>query len=184
MGDFSQGGVHKTDGFRWVIFQRGGEYTKPMGFDGWFFKGGSTQNQWDLMGFGIVFYCLWKLSARGVYFGKYGNDNELNHLIRYSSCNDLFSSVLSYPVYQSHPLRMPRSSTADEWFLVDDEVASPARKIDRFAAIQMSFPLPGTIRRTAQCHQREHQLFLWLLRRSNRLSPHQTWKEAARWPRN
>ena len=32
-----------------VIFQRG-EYTKPMGFDGCFFKGGSTQNQWDLMG--------------------------------------------------------------------------------------------------------------------------------------
>ena len=26
-----------------------GEYTKPMGFDGWFFKGGSTQNRWALM---------------------------------------------------------------------------------------------------------------------------------------
>ena len=33
MGDFSKGGVHKTDGLWWVIFQRG-EYTKPMGFDG------------------------------------------------------------------------------------------------------------------------------------------------------
>ena len=32
-----------------VIFQRG-EYTKPKGFDGWFFKGGSTQNRWILMG--------------------------------------------------------------------------------------------------------------------------------------
>ena len=32
-----------------VIFQRG-KYTKPMGFDGWFFKGGSTQNRWALMG--------------------------------------------------------------------------------------------------------------------------------------
>ena len=30
-GDFSKGGVHKTDGFWWVSFQRG-EYTKPMGF--------------------------------------------------------------------------------------------------------------------------------------------------------
>ena len=49
MGDFSKGGVHKTDGLWWVIFQRG-EYTKPMGFDGWFFKGGSTQNRWALMG--------------------------------------------------------------------------------------------------------------------------------------
>ena len=49
---FSKGGVHKTDGFWWVLFQRG-EYTKPMGFDGWFFKGGSTQNRWVLMGFGI-----------------------------------------------------------------------------------------------------------------------------------
>ena len=47
--EFSKGGVHKTDGFRWVIFQRG-EYTKPMAFDGWFFKGGSTQNRWLLMG--------------------------------------------------------------------------------------------------------------------------------------
>ena len=37
-----------------VIFQRG-EYTKPMGFDGWFFKGGSTQNRWGLMGFGMFF---------------------------------------------------------------------------------------------------------------------------------
>ena len=49
MGDFSKGGVHKTDGFWWVIFQRG-EYIKPMDFDGWFFKGGSTQNRWILMG--------------------------------------------------------------------------------------------------------------------------------------
>ena len=85
--DFSKGGVHKTDGFWWVIFQRG-EYTKPMGFNGWFFKGGTTQNQWVvmggffkggvhktyglLMGFGMFLYCFWKLSAGGVYFGKYG----------------------------------------------------------------------------------------------------------------
>ena len=33
MGDFSKGGVHETDGFWWVVFQRR-EYTKPMGFDG------------------------------------------------------------------------------------------------------------------------------------------------------
>ena len=49
MSDFSQGGVHKTDGFWWVIFQRG-EYIQPNGLDGWFFKGGSTQNRWILMG--------------------------------------------------------------------------------------------------------------------------------------
>ena len=47
MGDFSKGGVHKTDGLWWVIFQRG-EYMKPMDFDGWFFKGGSTWNRWLL----------------------------------------------------------------------------------------------------------------------------------------
>ena len=51
MGDFSKGGVHKTDGVWWVTFQRG-EYTKPMGFDGWLFKGGSTQNRWLVMDFG------------------------------------------------------------------------------------------------------------------------------------
>ena len=33
MGEFSKGGVHKTDGFCWVIF-----------------KGGSTQNRWVVMG--------------------------------------------------------------------------------------------------------------------------------------
>ena len=49
MGDFSKGGVHKTDELWWVSFQRG-EYMKPMAFDGWFFKGGSTQNRWALMG--------------------------------------------------------------------------------------------------------------------------------------
>ena len=35
MGDFSKGGVHETDGFWWVNFQRG-EYTKPMGFEKFF----------------------------------------------------------------------------------------------------------------------------------------------------
>ena len=38
-----------ASGFWWVIFQRG-EYTKPMGCDGWFSKGGSTQNRWAVMG--------------------------------------------------------------------------------------------------------------------------------------
>ena len=87
MGDFSKGGVHKTDGFWWVIFQRG-EYTKPMGCDGWLFKGGvhktdglwmgdfskggvhKTDGLWmgdfskgggeytKPMGFGILFYCF------------------------------------------------------------------------------------------------------------------------------
>ena len=49
MGDFPKGGVHKINGLWWVIFQRG-EYTKPMGFNGWFFTGGSTWNRWALMG--------------------------------------------------------------------------------------------------------------------------------------
>ena len=57
MGDFSKGGVHKTNEFWWVIFQRG-EYTKPMSFDGRFFKGGSTQNRWVLVGFKKKFYCF------------------------------------------------------------------------------------------------------------------------------
>ena len=52
-----------------VIFQRG-EYTKPKECNGWFFKGGSTQNRWALMGF-EDFSLLLKLSVRGVYSGKY-----------------------------------------------------------------------------------------------------------------
>ena len=71
VGDFSKGGVHKTNEFWWVIFQRG-EYTKPMNFGGWFFKAGSTQNRWLFDGFWNVFYGFQKLSARGVYFGKCG----------------------------------------------------------------------------------------------------------------
>ena len=54
MGDFSKGGVHKTDGFWRVIFQRG-EYTKPMGFDGF----------WN-------FIVPSKIKRLGVYFRKYG----------------------------------------------------------------------------------------------------------------
>ena len=38
---------------QWVF--KGGEYIKPMGFGGWFFKGGSTQNRWALTVFGIFF---------------------------------------------------------------------------------------------------------------------------------
>ena len=56
--DFSKGGVHKTDGFWWVIFQKG-EYTKPMGFDG----------------FGNVFLLVLKFKRPGRLFGQ----------IRYSS---------------------------------------------------------------------------------------------------
>ena len=57
MGEFSKGGVHKTDGLWWVSFRRGGGvYTKPMDFHGF----------WEF------FYGFEKLSARGVYFGKYG----------------------------------------------------------------------------------------------------------------
>ena len=39
-----------------VIFQRG-EYTKPMGFDGWFFKGGGEGKKIDgiWLGFGVCF---------------------------------------------------------------------------------------------------------------------------------
>ena len=56
MGDFSKGGVHKTNGFWWVIFQRG-EYTKPMAFDGWFFKGGGGGVH-KTNGFWWVWECL------------------------------------------------------------------------------------------------------------------------------
>ena len=68
--DFSKRGAHKTNGLWWVIFQRGG---------------GGTQNQWVMMGdfskgggvhktdgFWKSFLLPLKLSARGVYFGKYG----------------------------------------------------------------------------------------------------------------
>ena len=69
MGDFWKGGVHKTDGFCWMIFERG-EYTKPMTFDGWFFKGGvhKTDGFWWVifqrgeytkpMAFGMFFCCF------------------------------------------------------------------------------------------------------------------------------
>ena len=60
---FQRGGVHKTDGFWWVSFQRG-EYTKPMGFDGWLSKEGSTQNRWLLE----FFLLLLKIKRSGRLF--------------------------------------------------------------------------------------------------------------------
>ena len=36
-----------------------------MGFDGWFFKGGSTQNRWLLMGFCNVFFLHLKIKRPG-----------------------------------------------------------------------------------------------------------------------
>ena len=53
MGDFPKGGVHETDSFWWVIFQRG-EYTKPMGLMGDFSKGGVHKTD----GFWECFYCF------------------------------------------------------------------------------------------------------------------------------
>ena len=64
MDDFSKEGVHKTDGFWWVIFQRG-EYTKPMGFDGWFFKRGGVHKTDELW---------WMIFQRGEYTKPMGFD--------------------------------------------------------------------------------------------------------------
>ena len=55
MGDFAKGGVHEADGGFFYDFSKGGLH-KTDGF--W----------WVLECF---FFCFWKLSARGVYFGKY-----------------------------------------------------------------------------------------------------------------
>ena len=55
-------------GFGWTIFQRG-EYTKPMAFDGWFFKRGSTQNRWALDG---------RFFQRGEYMKPMGCDGFWN----------------------------------------------------------------------------------------------------------
>ena len=58
MGDFSKGGVHKTDGVLMDEFSKGGVHKTDGVFFGDFFKGGSTQNRWLLMGFGMFFYCF------------------------------------------------------------------------------------------------------------------------------
>ena len=83
MDDFSKGGVHKTDGFWWVIFQRG-EYTKPMGFHWWVFKGGvhETDGLWWVVKF---FYCFedWAPGA-------------------FISANTGFVSLLSYWSFNNH----------------------------------------------------------------------------------
>ena len=50
MCDFSKGGVHKTDGFRCVIFQRG-EYTKPIVFYGFWNVSFIASKNWALRAF-------------------------------------------------------------------------------------------------------------------------------------
>ena len=66
-GWFSKGGVHKTDGFWWVIF-KGGSTQNQWAFDGWFSKGGSTQNRWAFDGFWNVFLWLLKIKRPGRLF--------------------------------------------------------------------------------------------------------------------
>ena len=60
MDDFSEGGVHKTDGFWWVIFQKGGGGEKY------------TQNRWILMGFGICFTASRNWAPGAFIPAKYG----------------------------------------------------------------------------------------------------------------
>ena len=50
-----------------VIFQRG-EYTKPMGFDGWFFKGGEYTKPMAFDGFWSVLLLLLKIKRSGRLF--------------------------------------------------------------------------------------------------------------------
>ena len=59
MGDFSKGGVHKTNELWGVIFQRG-EYTKPMVFDG----------VWN------VFFVAFKRSGRLFWQIRYAKNSE------------------------------------------------------------------------------------------------------------
>ena len=65
-----------------VIFQGGGEYTKPMGLDGWFFPGGSTQNRWVLE----MFLLLLKIKRPGRLLQK----------IRYFDFNRCFSRFQTF----------------------------------------------------------------------------------------
>ena len=70
MGDFSKGGVHKTER---VLM-------------GDFSKGGVHRTKKFLRVLDSLSYCFWKLSARGVYFGKYGTSvqhkNSINREIQ------------------------------------------------------------------------------------------------------
>ena len=68
MDDFSKGGVHETDGFWWVIFQRG-EYTKSMAFDG----------------FGMFFLSLLKIKRPGCIFSA----NTVNDIFNYFESSEL-----------------------------------------------------------------------------------------------
>ena len=64
MGDFSKGGVHKTDGLWWVIFKGGGSTQNRWGLMGDFSKGGVHKTD----GFGIVFLLLLKIKRPGRLF--------------------------------------------------------------------------------------------------------------------
>ena len=106
---FQRGEYTKPNGFWWVMFSKGGVH-KTDGLWLWCFKGGSTQNRWVLMGFGMFSYCFQKLSARGVYFGKYGQSH-LPHksapvCSKVMTCRDFFSGwilVSSGPGFYLRP---------------------------------------------------------------------------------
>ena len=131
-------------------FQRG-EYTRPMGFDGWFFKGGSTQNRWALMGnfskggvhktnsFWNFIFCYWELSARGVYFGKYGMQKK---------SFEKFSGprVRKFNVFIQWVLILD----ADEW-ITNYRGSKPQGLITRSRGLKICFPTPFDVTLQSEC---------------------------------
>ena len=55
LDDFSKGGVHETDGFCWMIFQRGEGTQNRWVLINDFSKGGVHKTGGLLMGFGMFF---------------------------------------------------------------------------------------------------------------------------------
>ena len=88
--DFSKGGVHKTNGFWWVIFKGGSTQNRWL-LMGDFSKGGAHKTDGLLMGDfskgGVhktdglwnVFLLLLNIKRPGAYFCKYGNFTPSNH---------------------------------------------------------------------------------------------------------
>ena len=149
MDDFSKGGVHKTDGFLWVVFQRG-EYTKPMGFEGF----------WNF------FYWFRKLSARGVYFGKYGNQvkNILTHIHRKSELDYMLKRCTFYGETRDTGSRTigHHAAAATEW--EDDAFVSGVFDVKQFPSwskIQNVFGLKCNFEWKNCKHEGEEEWVSW-----------------------
>ena len=112
MDDFSQGGVHQTDGFWWVIFHRG-EYTKPKGF----FKKNFEFFYQRILGFKLkqMKHMNWKNYIKICQrYKTHWNAQKIQLPLRFFSCMQFFAGNFSI-FFPAEPFRFSPTASGMIW---------------------------------------------------------------------